>query len=281
LNPFDKRIGVIGKEERSVSEIDFEQLEKQFSITTTQKENPLFSLTARELLNAEKMALLVQIYAPLMKAKELPAVATYFASWFGGVALGLQYMMSVWNHSVDFSLDHLTIELEVNEGREGFTFVCNKKHVQQAPTSDTERAIWREQQLRKFYSGTVAPLFRALADATGIECGSIWGQLPTRFNYYMDIFIASTEDNAAKQRLTEDYRFLSREMDPAAFGRPKNPFDVKIRWIEDARDPEKKVRMKNMCCLYYQTEGGFYCYTCPRMKEAERAERRVSMRNGS
>ncbi|ASA21748.1 (2Fe-2S)-binding protein [Paenibacillus donghaensis] len=63
-----------------------------------------------------------------------------------------------------------------------------------------------------------------------------------------------------------------------AFGLAKNPFNVVIRRIEAIDDPAKKVMMRNRCCLYYRIEGGQYCYNCPRLKEAERAERRTEYR---
>lgn len=258
--------------------VNYQLLEQLFHITTHKKENPVFSAKARELLKLEKMELLVRSYAPLIKSTDLPAVATFFTSWFNGVALGLHYMISVWNRSIDFSLDHLTIELHQKEERGVFSFVIDNGDEVKSPGLKADRAVWREQQYRLFYGGTAVPLFQSLAAATGIEIGMIWGQLPTKFNYYMDILIQSTDDAAAKQQLAEDYQYLCHELDPAVFGRPKNPFDVKVRWIEDAKDSEKKVRMKNVCCLYHQTEGGEYCYTCPKLKERERAERRYRLR---
>lgn len=237
----------------------------------------MFSARAIELLEADKMTTLVAVYAPLIRAKELGAVATYFAGWFSGVALGLQYSMSMWNRSISLSLEQLTIQLCQGEHGSEFWFVLDDCIEQEAPCTDEERAEWRKQTYRQFYSQTVAPLFQSLADATGIGVGMIWGQMPTRFHYYLDVFTQAAQEPAAIKRIADDFRCLSREVEPAVFGRDKNPFDVKVRWIDDPRVPDKKLRMKNACCLYYQTEGGEYCYTCPRMNERERAERQKRM----
>lgn len=254
--------------------IDYQQLEQQFYVTTKKQENPLLSLQASELIKPQNMDALIQLYAPLIKAKEVAAAGTYFCGWLGGLALGYQYMISVWNCSLPMSLDELTIELYEDGDYHKFAFVCQDSQPSLAPADGPARNSWREQQLHDFYQSTMLPIIEAMAAATGNSLGDLWGQLPTKFNYYLDILASSLTDSVARERLEEDYRFLKEEMEGEVFGLNKNPFHVKIRWIQDLRDPEKKVRMKNQCCLYYQTEGGYYCYTCPRLKESERAVRR-------
>jgi len=257
-----------------VNPIDYQQLEQQFYMTTEKKENPLLSLQASELIKPQNMDVLFQLYAPLIKAKEVTAAGTYFISWLGGLAIGYQYMISFWNCSLQVSLDQLTIELYQDGDYDKFAFVCHDSEPTFAPADGLARENWREQQLRDFYQNTMRPIIQAVAAATGNSPGALWGQLPTRFNYYLDILASSLTDPVERERLEDDYRFLKEEVEGEIFGLNKNPFHVKVRWIQDLRDPEKKVRMKNQCCLYYQTEGGHYCYTCPRLKESERAVRR-------
>lgn len=257
-----------------MSKIDFQHLAEHFQITTKPRQNVLLSFRADELLDSKNMELLVQTYAPLIKAKDESPVGTYFCSWLGAFALGHQYMISVWNCSLDMALENWTVELYVDGESGRFAFVCHDTETRTAREGEEQRNHWREQQYRELYQRTVKPVIQALSAATSNPPGILWGQLPSRFNYYMELFIDAVADPVSKQRLEQDYHFLSRELGSEVFGQPKNPFDVKIHWVEDLRDPLKKVRLKNQCCLYFKTEGGYHCYTCPRLKERERAERR-------
>ncbi|MGG1659819.1 (2Fe-2S)-binding protein [Brevibacillus sp. NRS-1366] len=257
-----------------MSQIDFQQLEQHFQITVEANKNPLVSIKARELIKPQNMEWLVQTYAPMIKAKEVTAAGTFFCGWLGGLALGYQYMLSVSNGSLNLGLDQLTIELYRDGDYSKFAFLCQDIQPNMAPLDEPQRGSWRERQLRDFYQNTLQPLIQSIAAATGNSPGALWGQLPTRFNYYMDIFMRTLTDPVSKERLEDDYRFLKEGFEGEIFGLNKNPFRVKVRWTRDLREPDKNVRLKNQCCLYYQTEGGQYCYTCPRLKESDRAQRR-------
>ncbi|MDF2715738.1 MAG: (2Fe-2S)-binding protein, partial [Paenibacillus sp.] len=137
---------------------------------------------------------------------------------------------------------------------------------------------WLERVLTEFYEKTVRPVYETAAVIGGVDAGQMWGLLPTRFNYMTEQWLLAEESESIRAVISGDYAFLKHEMPAAVFGRNKNPLDVKIRWIEDLKDPCKQLRMKNVCCQYYRTEGGYYCYTCPRIKESEREERRIKAR---
>jgi ferric iron reductase protein FhuF len=271
--------------------IDYKKLEQKFNITLIEREQPFFSVCAEELLNPDTMNLLLHTYGPLIKANDLTAPATYFSGNLGMLALALQYSISIWNRSLDLSLSNITVQLyKDNEaGYIRFAFVLHNKSEEEAPTDAVERGIWLKQVLTQFYKLSARPIIESLSRVSAFDAGQLWGQLPTRFNYNMDLFgkeldAAAQEcgaDAAAiaadKARLIEDYGFL-RGLEGSLFGRTKNPLDVKIRYIEDSRDPNKQVRMKNACCLYYKTGEGQYCYTCPRLKESDREQMRIKFR---
>ncbi|MNN58340.1 hypothetical protein D3C81_1733850 [compost metagenome] len=90
---------------------------------------------------------------------------------------------------------------------------------------------------------------------------------------------AGSSNSDLMETVHADYRYLKDEMPAAVFQLPRNPFHVKVRKVEALADPASTVQMRNRCCLYYRTEGGIYCYTCPRLTEEERAKRRAEYRN--
>lgn len=253
---------------------DNDLLAERFDLTNKPRENALLSMKARDLVDPKNMNELVQMYAPLIKAHELTAAGTYISSWLTSPSLGLQYMLSVWNQSLSMTLDNMTIELFFDEYPQ-FAFVIPEYEIVDAPADENERAVWRKECYRAYFQDFLHPLITTLAQVTGNPEAMIWGQFPTKFNYHTDAFAASLEDETIKQRLKADYDVLCNQLEGESFGLSKNPFRVKVRWVEDMRDPQAKVRIKNQCCLYYKTGEQKYCYTCPRIKEEERALMRI------
>lgn len=257
--------------------VDFDQLSKQFYIHRNDKEQIVISVPAIELLEQAKMDHLIDTYAPLMKALERKAAAAYFCSWFGATALALQYGVSYCNKLFDLSLHNITVQLYCKDDYYWYSFKIHSWSEEDGPTETAERTEWLRKGYDDFYGNTLRPIFETAARSGGIDVGQMWGQLPTRFNYSLAIWMEEESDPSLRERIDADYRLL-KEIDPAAFARSKNPLNVKIRRIEHLEDPSKQMRMKNVCCLYYLTEGGHLCYTCPKLKEEDRAARREQHR---
>ncbi|KUP23703.1 (2Fe-2S)-binding protein [Paenibacillus sp. DMB5] len=242
-------------------------------------EGTVHSFNAAEMADEAGMRAFVECYRPLIKGLDDKVAASYFAGAFGNVALAVQYALSVYSASPDVSLPGLSVHLIPANGYWRVAFSLNKWSFIPAPADAKERTDWRNVQLTQFYRNTAEPLLTMLSSVTGLAGSEIWGQLPTKFNYYLEVFTSGDVPAGLLETLQEDYRYLREEMPAAIFGLKRNPFHVQVRRIESLADPDKTVNMRNRCCLYYRTEGGSYCYTCPRLKEEERAARRTEFRS--
>jgi ferric iron reductase protein FhuF len=171
---------------------------------------------------------------------------------------------------LDFSLSNITLQIYLVNDYYRFIYVLKQDAASDVPVEKEARTKHLHSLFADFYGQTIRPLFELASVSSGFEVGQLWGQIPTYLNYYMEHFKAESDEAEFHSRLDSDYGILLHELEPSIFGRKKHPLNVKVRMIEDARDPNKQVRMKNACCLYYKTEGGIYCYTCPRNKEEDR-----------
>lgn len=255
--------------------MDLKKLEDVFRISLEDKKNSVYTVALIDLLEPARMTEFLTAYAPLIKAKGVEAAAAFFCSWFSSLSLAQQFSISTENKAIGLSLNNLTMQLFPEGEYYQITFRIARLEYTDAPENGAARMVWRNQQLEGFYAKTVRPVFEALALASGMNMEQIWGQLPTKFNYYIPTWIAEMAEDSLKHIIGADYHALTHELDASIFGCRKNPFDVIIRMIEDLRDPSKQLKMKNACCLYYQTGEGEYCYTCPRLKPEERTERRA------
>ncbi|GGG11456.1 IucA/IucC family C-terminal-domain containing protein [Paenibacillus abyssi] len=257
---------------------DFLYLEEKFNIVRSDREEIIFAMSMASLLEEENAQQFLAVYAPLIKTTDLDAAAAYFAGYLGAAAASLQYSLSVWDAMFDLSCENVIVQLHRAGEYFRLAFKLINDTVEFAPRDSEERLKWREQRLTTYYHDSVSPLFQVFARCAGVDVKMLWGQLPTRFNYYMEIWMSELENAAPKSRLEADYRYLREDLAAAVFGCKKNPFEVKIRWIESLNEPGRQMRMKNACCLYYKTEGGQYCYSCPRLKEEDREARRALVR---
>ncbi|WP_281887742.1 (2Fe-2S)-binding protein [Paenibacillus sp. YYML68] len=268
--------------QRKAERLNWTELETRFAVRQHDLEGKLlFACRAEQLADPETMRQLLDIYGQRIKALEPAAAAAYLAGWFGYAALAQLYSCSIYDTALSFTPEQLELQLYEKGDYAVFSFKLLGPELQQSTTHKEpppSRAEWLQQTWVELYGRTLRPMLEAAAAATGTDVGSLWGQLPTRFNYTVPLWLEETHDEELQAIIKDDYRRLCLELPADVFGRSRNPLDVKVRLIEDMKDSSKQVKMKNACCLYYQTEGGTYCYTCPRMTEAQRAERRAEAR---
>ncbi|MEK4042469.1 (2Fe-2S)-binding protein [Paenibacillus sp. FSL H8-0048] len=257
-----------------------QEYSSKFDLHSEVPEGAVYSFSAAELAEEAGMRTFMEAYRPLMKALDDKAAGAYFGGYLSMIALAVQYSVTGFLYVPDFSLRNLQLHLVPADGYCRVAFSLREWGMVQAPVDEPGRKAWRSEVLASFYQSTAGPLIRKASQVSGLSLGEIWGQLPTKFNYYAEAFAAELTDPLLLHRLEEDYTYLKDELPAAVFGMPRNPFQVKVRRIESLTDPEQTVQMRNRCCMYYRTEGGRLCYTCPRMKEEERSARREEFRSG-
>ncbi|CAM4212280.1 hypothetical protein [Paenibacillus tarimensis] len=250
-------------------------MQDKFHTTTLKREGTVASYPLAELCEPGLMRAFLKEYGGFIKAMEPAAAGAYFAGWLSYPALACQMMMSLYGKKLELSLDNLNVDLYLHGERAALSFRLNKWAMEAEPAELSQRARWRNELLAAFYGDSVRPLLAAVSEACGVHIGQLWGQLPTRFQYGIDAVEAEAWPEPIRERVESDYMYLKQGLEGGVFGRAKNPFDVHFKLVPDLYNPDEQVRLKNACCYFYCTEGGYYCYTCPRISETEREKRRL------
>ncbi|SET29592.1 (2Fe-2S)-binding protein [Paenibacillus sp. NFR01] len=250
----------------------------KFDLHLRRPAEALYSFHAAELLDEAGMRSFAESYKPLMKALDAGAVGAYFAGWLASVALAVQYSLSFYPAVPVIALSDLDIHLIPAGTYCRIAYSLRNLRMEAAPEDPEARACWRDRLLTELYRDTIGPLFETMTVVSGLPAGELWGQFPSKFNYYLEMFAAGNDNTKQVKRLQADYEALKGKLPGEIFGLRRNPFQVQVRWIQSLADPEQKVQMKTRCCLYYRTEGGSCCFTCPRLKEEERERQRTEYR---
>ncbi|MCS7463955.1 (2Fe-2S)-binding protein [Paenibacillus doosanensis] len=246
----------------------------QFGVTLEDRTDTVFGASLSSLAGAEGAESFIRAYAPLIKALEPDVAGTYFASWFGAVCAAFQYSLWHDNAKPDLSLDNVELQLYVKEQRAGMEFRVRQWESESLPDAAAHRSSQAVEAMEAFYGRQIRPLLESIAGVVGLNAGQLWGVIGTRLHYVKDRWLEEAETEEQRERLNHDLDQLLRGLDPAVFGRPKNPFDIRFRMMENPRKPGEQMRIKAVCCLAYKTDTGHgYCFTCPRLSERERQEK--------
>lgn len=251
---------------------------ERYWIDTAEHEEAVFSIPCAELAAPAGMRRLLEAYGTHIRALDVQVPAAYFCGSLAPLGVALQTAVSAANRSFDFSPEHMTVDIRYLDGK--YPIVAFRLHhwqTDEAPASPADRKLWLESVYTAFYGRLIRPLIEAAAAASASPIGSLWGQLPSKYNYYMNVWKSGLEAGETEigQRIDADYDALLR-LPPTVFGRTRHPLSVRIKEIASLTEPGGTTAMKSACCLYYRTEGGQYCYACPKLKEEERASRRAA-----
>ncbi|RTE09369.1 (2Fe-2S)-binding protein [Paenibacillus whitsoniae] len=257
-----------------------ELLARHFGITPEPHEAPLYEIEGRRLVRADGMKEAIAAYAPLMKALEPAAAAAYLTGRLGNLNTAVHYMLA-HDARIDLSPERWTLQIYQHErGYAEFRYVLSEIVELEGPLSG-QRSLWREQQLRHWYGNVMRPIVEVIAAAADMDITQLWRLFPMKFPYFHEALQKMPDHESIAQKFGEDYKFALHELDGEPFGRVRNPLDVTFCTVDYPAapgQPDEQIRMKTSCCMYHRTEGGYYCYTCPRLKPEERAKRKEEMR---
>lgn len=267
--------------ENKMNEPIMKLLEENYDLSAKDRENVVYSCAAADLLDQDNMKRFLERYTPMVKGKEQSVGEIYMANWFRGPMLGLFHLLSAWNKSLHLTLNNLTVQIYSAVYNEQIYYRCgflmNRSELIEGPEKPLDNIEWTKECLGGYFEHTVRPIFESIARVGSLQIGMLWSQLPTSLEYGYELLMKSDESEHVKKLLTRNYH-LMKSLDGQRFGRNKNPLDVKFRMTESMENPDTQVRLKSACCLYYLVEDGYYCFTCPRLKESEREERRLECR---
>jgi len=253
--------------------IDFDLLKSRYYIHTRPIEGTVLSSAVSHLSDEAKVASFLRQYGQYVGAQDMQAAGVYFANWYGIACAALLFSASTYDQAPDFSPDNLIVHVFEQSGRCRIGFQL--RDGSRISEAGGDRRVWRNKLYRSFYTEHVFPLMRRIADASNVRITELWAQISLRAHYANDYALEIAQSQDRRRIVQDDFAFIKQEIEAVHLGCKRNPFDVSYKYTGSPYEAGKPARVKEACCLAYRTEAGQgYCYTCPRLNERAREERK-------
>lgn len=162
------------------------------------------------------------------------------------------------------------------ELRQGSVYVLKPGHLRYIEIPSIERSEWMNRTMETFYKEQLTPLIQLLARLARMNSTVLWGQVVNTAYDLLGEELSEVSVEEHRQAIIHHFHTRLADTDASAFGLSINPFVKKRIFIEDPADSNRTIALKSACCLAYCLPHRLkltfnYCYTCPRLKEKDRA----------
>jgi siderophore-iron reductase FhuF len=259
-----------------VASLPLSVLENLFRITISNQPTGRLQMEADKLLDKKQgKAFLDQVGAYLQSPSSV-VTASLFVKRYLTVIVGALYSMTFHSYGLNIALENLVITAEESWKVPSFTL----RQPEGIGQLRGARDAWREQVIRHISDANLQPLIKAVSSYSGISPNVLWAHASYLIHYYYRLWQKEAESAELRERIQEDFRYLTGVQDPMLFGScEKNPFNVTFAEVAHPANPGEVVRIRKHCCLAYLLPGGKCCYTCPNLDEEKRIEQILALGN--
>lgn len=254
--------------------LDFTIINSFYRISPEGMVSPDVQIPAAELLNADSARRTLETLGVQGRCigSELPV--SFIGMTMFNLCVATLYFLARNERFLRFRLEDMTFQLESHGNHFHLGFKLNRLDEQPLPDGGEERGRAIDEAWAAMFGETVIPFIQSIAAAGGLKPDIVWNQFGgaihaviqyVRVQMPIPQFLAGIDDQF--ERLTS--------LPPEVFGRRRNPFLHKPRYVDNPwSPPDGQYILRSACCMYDHREGGSKCYSCPRMLPDEREARR-------
>ncbi|QFT88615.1 hypothetical protein FIU87_08170 [Bacillus sp. THAF10] len=245
---------------------DWKQMEHYFYISKENKANLVWECSLTDIINEDNLHKLITLYGEGIRADNHSVTSMYLAGWFGYLCGWMHFLQS---QSQYIQPSYITVQLyRTAKGTMLLSFTINEKHLVPLTNANV---------LFSFYESVMTPLYIKMSEQFDTNLQHMWYQATHSLYWISHRMIHSTKPLNQKTFVSYEQALETFKNDalPELFGAStkKNPYTKKLIFIDNPWDIQDPLPLKPSCCLAYQTKGGHFCYTCPKMKKTEREKK--------
>ncbi|MDF2837810.1 MAG: hypothetical protein K0Q63_3450 [Paenibacillus sp.] len=256
------------------SKLDFTMIDSFYHISPQGFADPLAGWPAKDLLDPAVAKVVLDRTGELWKAcgYELPVSYVGMTMFnFSVTSLFFGAKDNVW---VNFKLEDMTFQLEQHDDHAHVGFRLDHMEVVPLPEDRNDRAAFLRAAWSEWIRDMIKPFIESIAQAGGLKGEMIWSQFGAQLLSTMEYVQNQLAMSELVEHIKEDAAVI-QALEPELFGRRRNPFVHKPRFVDNPwSPPDGTFILRSACCMFDHREDGEKCYNCPRMLPEERDERR-------
>ncbi|SDM57242.1 siderophore-iron reductase FhuF [Fictibacillus solisalsi] len=216
------------------------------------------------LLNKQRMLSYMETVGDKIGSKEQRVIASmFFKRYVFCILTSSLYAMSMLNKQFDIRLENVVIIDEEDGEKEHSWLPSFSLQNSDGMPMVGNRENWRSSVVETLFAENISVMLDYLAANTKASKTMLWENALIYMAWLYNTWKGENHPPAIHERLEDDYQFLVKQAQGFHFGTTSNPFSILAARYEDHRFQQRKT-----CCLYYRTDGGTCCNTCP-LKKAD------------
>ncbi|MDQ1144469.1 siderophore-iron reductase FhuF [Bacillus sp. SORGH_AS 510] len=191
-------------------------------------------------------------------APSLKVAGSIFIKRYAFLPVMALYSMTVWNKSLNISLENITMEIP-KEG-EPWLPSFSLKELTARDWNGEDRDVWRASVMKDLFVNNIDPIITAIEKAVGISKSILWENIVVYLFWLYEKELKENENS----NVADDFRCLIFEAEGSLFGtydiNPLQRYYGEKRYEEESNE---EIRLRKTCCFSYQLPEGKRCKICP------------------
>ncbi|WP_409344115.1 hypothetical protein [Paenibacillus sp. MBLB4367] len=252
---------------------DFSLVETYFHISPNGADQPYYEMPATAfLLDSGTVKDMLQQSGATVQATGLELPASFVGISLCNLCITQLLFTAQYNRLLDLTLGNLTFQIEMHDDHAHLGYKINELRSSEVPEAGREAFLARH--WKDSFTTIITPAVQAIAAAAGVKPDMIWQQYGGQLARVRDFVLEHEKREPVLERFHQDCGVLT-DLAPELFQRKRNPFQHTPRYIDSPYKLGAQLMLHSSCCMYVCRTDGQKCYTCPRMTEAEREERKA------
>jgi ferric iron reductase protein FhuF len=213
-------------------------------------------VSASKLLDDETLLHYLDQTGPRIGSKQRPVTASLFFKRYAYCSLTASlYGMTMLNKSFDMKIENVYL---IDHNSENIWLPSFTLKDASAQIGLGSRDDWRSSILETLFKDNITIMLNHVSSTARISKATLWENAWIYIKWIYETWLAEEHPPHLKKRIQNDYTFIKNAA-AFHFGLNKNPF---TKFLEPAGCHAQSIR--KTCCLYYRTENGSCCSTCPK-----------------
>ncbi|MFC0189248.1 IucA/IucC family C-terminal-domain containing protein [Fictibacillus aquaticus] len=214
-------------------------------------------IPAQDLLDTDRLLAFLDEVGPKIGSDQTKVSASLFFKRYAFCSLtAALYAMTMLNKAFNTSISN--VQLVDHESKEMWLPSFTLTNADCFALAGN-REEWRSIVLETIFKENITVMLNNVASAAKVSKAMLWENCWIYIRWLYEKWLSEEHPPAVLQQIQSDYQYISLSSPASLFGARKHPF-VKLRTAGDLNG--NKIRQT--CCLYYRTEGGTCCKTCPK-----------------